>query len=69
MIVVLFNATDDPQLFAAPSFAGFDFNLHEVQQASSDPVVRTSSWDAGTATYSVPARTTSVFVARRAPKD
>jgi len=69
MIVVLFNATDDPQLFAAPSFAGFDFNLHEVQQASSDPVVRTSSWDAGTATFSMPARTTSVFVARRAAKD
>jgi len=69
MIVVLFNATDDPQLFAAPLFASFDFNLHEVQQASSDPVVRTSSWDAGTATFSVPARTTSVFVARRAAKD
>jgi len=69
MIVVLFNATDDPQLFAAPSFTGFDFNLHEVQQASSDPVVRTSSWDAGTATFAMPARTTSVFVARRAVKD
>jgi pullulanase/glycogen debranching enzyme len=65
MIVVLFNATNVPQLFATPSFTGFDFKLHEVQQASSDPVVRASSWDGATATFSVPARTTSVFVARR----
>jgi len=68
MIVVLFNATDIPQSFAAPSFAGFDFKLHEVQQVSADPVVRTSSWDGDTATFSVPARTTSVFVARREEK-
>ena len=69
MIVVLFNATDDPQLFAAPAVVGIDFTLHQVQQASSDPVVRTSSWGSDTATFSVPARTTSVFVARRAAKD
>ena len=68
-IVVLFNATDDPQLFAAPSLATYDFALHEAQQASSDPVVLTSSWDDGTATFSVPARTTAVFVAKRAAED
>jgi len=28
MIVVISNATDDLQLFAAPSVAGIDFTLH-----------------------------------------
>ncbi|MCP4200736.1 MAG: pullulanase-type alpha-1,6-glucosidase [bacterium] len=64
-ITVLFNATDDPQDFAAPALAGFDFELHKVQQASADPVVMTSSFDVATSTFSVPARTTAVFVAKR----
>jgi pullulanase/glycogen debranching enzyme len=68
-IVVLFNATDDPQDFAAPSLEDFDFALHEVQQASSDPVVMTSSWDGDSATFSVPPRTTAVFVAKRSVAD
>jgi hypothetical protein len=68
-IVVLFNATISPQEFEAGLLAGFDFELHEVQQASSDPVVPTSSWDAGTSTFSVPARTTAVFVAGRSAED
>jgi pullulanase-type alpha-1,6-glucosidase len=68
-IVVLFNATDDPQDFAAPSLEDFDFALHEVQQASSDPVVMTSSWDGDTSTFSVPPRTTAVFVAKRSVAD
>ena len=66
MIVVLFNATDDPQDFAAPSLAGFDFRQHWAHRTSADPVVKTSSWDGGSSTFSVPARTTAVFVARRA---
>lgn len=69
MIVVLFNAANDPQSFAVPSLLGFDFALHEVQQLSSDPVVRTSFWNGDATSFSVPARTTSVFVARRAGKD
>jgi hypothetical protein len=68
-IVVLFNATDSQQAFEAPLLAGFDFELHEVQQASIDPVVPTSSWDADTSTFSVPARTTAVFVAGRSAED
>ena len=38
-----------------------------MQQASSDPVVATSSFAAGV--FSVPARTTAVFVAKRAVED
>ena len=43
--------------------------LHEVQQSSSDPVVATAAWDGGSSTFSVPARTTAVFVAKRAVED
>lgn len=68
-IVVLFNATDDPQAFPAPTLGAFDFALHEVQQASSDPVVTTSTWNGEADTFMVPARTTAVFVAKRAPAD
>jgi pullulanase-type alpha-1,6-glucosidase len=69
MIAVIFNATDDPQSFTAPSLGGYDFALHEVQQTSFDPLVKTSAWDAVTSTFSVPARTTAVFVAERSPQD
>ncbi len=68
-IAVLFNATDDPQSFAASSLGGYDFGLHEVQKASSDPVVATSFWDGVSATFSVPSRTTAVFVAKRPAED
>jgi len=68
-IVVLFNATDDPQLFAAPSLAAYNFDLHEVQQASADPVVVTSTWDGDTSTFAVPERTTAVFVSLRSAED
>jgi pullulanase-type alpha-1,6-glucosidase len=68
-IVVLFNATDDPQAYPAPSLGAFDFALHDVQQSSSDPVVATAAWDIGTSTFSVPARTTAVFVDKRSAED
>jgi pullulanase-type alpha-1,6-glucosidase len=68
-IAVLFNATDDAQVYPAPSLGGFEFALHEVQQASADPVVALSGWDGVADTFTVPARTTAVFVARRAAED
>jgi pullulanase-type alpha-1,6-glucosidase len=64
-IVVLFNATDDPQDLVVPALAGVEFGLHEVQQASADPVVATSSFDTLGGTFSTPPRTTAVFVAMR----
>ncbi|NJL29379.1 MAG: pullulanase-type alpha-1,6-glucosidase, partial [Thermoanaerobaculia bacterium] len=60
-IVVLFNATDDPQAFADAAFVGSSYTLHPVQQASADPVVATSSFTGASGTFSVPARTTAVF--------
>jgi pullulanase/glycogen debranching enzyme len=63
-VVVLFNAAPYPQSFTAPVLQGEKLGLHPVQQASADPVVRTSTFDRGTGTFTVPARTTAVFVAK-----
>jgi hypothetical protein len=49
-----------PLHFADAAFAGLDFQLHPVQQASRDEIVQTAAFadDA----FTVPARTTAVFV-------
>ncbi len=64
--VTLFNARDEAVAFDVPSLAGLDFRLHPVLASSSDPVVRTAAYQASTATFTVPARTTAVFVQKRA---
>ncbi len=61
-IVVIFNATNQQQSYAAPSVAGLKFTLHPVQQRSGDAVVRTSSFERKSNTFTVPALTTAVFV-------
>ncbi|MEM9055961.1 MAG: pullulanase-type alpha-1,6-glucosidase [Pseudomonadota bacterium] len=58
-VVSVFNASDDD--VSLPLFANETFALHPVLAASADPVVRTASHT--TAGFSVPARTTAVFVA------
>jgi len=63
-VAVVFNAGVAPVAFAAPALAGLPFALHPLQAASADAVVRTASYAAG-GTFSVPARTTAVFVAER----
>ena len=60
-IVVLFNATTEAQAFPLDTGEPGGFMLHPIQQQSHDPVVRTAAWHDGT--FSVPARTTAVFVA------
>jgi pullulanase-type alpha-1,6-glucosidase len=61
-IVVLFNAQPGPLRFADGLFAGKAFQLHPVQQASADEVVRTASFDPASGAFSVPGQTTAVFV-------
>jgi pullulanase-type alpha-1,6-glucosidase len=61
-VVVLFNASDTPQTFAVPGTAGQGFRLHPVQTNSADTTVRQAAFDPSTGTFSVPARTTAVFV-------
>jgi pullulanase-type alpha-1,6-glucosidase len=64
-IVVLVNARDDDVAFNLPAVVGMELRLHPVQQVSTDPVVRRSSFDPSRGTFRVPARTTAVFVERR----
>jgi len=62
-IVVVVNATPQAQNFSDPAFKGQKLLLHPVQSISSDPVVRTSKFQKSTGTFTVPARTTAVFIA------
>ncbi len=71
-VVVLYNASASAQSFSLPSFAGVakgtgsgQVSLHPVQQAGSDSTLLTG-WNftssAASGTFTVPARTTAVFV-------
>jgi pullulanase len=60
--VVLVNATPQAQTFTASDFKRQALQLHPIQALSQDPVVRTSKFDSRTGTFTIPARTTSVFV-------
>ena len=61
-IVVLFNASPDAQTFYFEGGDDSEFELHEIQQESHDPVVRQAHYDDDDYTFHVPARTTAVFV-------
>jgi pullulanase len=57
-VLVVINASKETRELAVPC-AGWE--LHPVQTASADPVVRGSAYDAATCTVSVPGRTAAVF--------
>jgi pullulanase-type alpha-1,6-glucosidase len=60
--VVLVNATPQAQTFSDSAFKRQPLVLHPVQLFSHDPVVRTSKFDSKTGMFTVPARTTAVFI-------
>jgi pullulanase len=60
--VVLVNATPQTQVFSDPAFRRQALLLHPVQAFSHDPVVRTAKFRSQTGTFTVPARTTAVFI-------
>ena len=60
--VVLVNATPQAQTFTEPSLKKQALILHPLQAISSDPVVRTSKYQYQSGTFTVPARTTAVFI-------
>jgi pullulanase-type alpha-1,6-glucosidase len=64
-IVVLFNATPETITFEASELADYRFDLDQRQRYSKDKVVRQSRFDRATGSFTVPARTTAVFVARQ----
>ena len=71
-IAVLLNASKEPRSFQLPVSPGVPcsgFKLHPVQVSSVDLVVRASTFDAATCTFTVPGRTASVFWERRPVDD
>ena len=63
-VVVVFNATDAEQSYAAEGLVGTGLALHPVQAGGADPAVKDAWFEAATGTLVVPARTTAVFVDR-----
>jgi hypothetical protein len=61
-IIVLFNATSEQQSLALESVAGMPFTLHPVQVDGSDEIVKQSTFDQTSGTFTVPGRSTAVFV-------
>jgi len=61
-IWTLFNASDDELVFTVDELVGANVALHEVLEDSADTVVRGASFDAAGGAFTVPARTTAVFV-------
>ncbi|MBE9473531.1 MAG: pullulanase-type alpha-1,6-glucosidase [Chloroflexi bacterium] len=61
-LVVVFNVDKQIQSFQIPKFQNLEYLLHPVQASSKDPVVKESHFDPASGTFSVPGRTTSVFV-------
>jgi hypothetical protein len=66
-IVVLFNASPETIRFADDAFKGLKFELHPVQAASADEEVKRSDFDTARGQFTVPGRTTTVFVLKGAP--
>ena len=65
-IVVLFNANQEELNFTDSGFISKEYSLHPVQQNSADPVVRTAAFDSAAGIFTVPGRTTAVFVSNDA---
>jgi pullulanase len=63
LVAVMVNATGVAQTYNAAALASRTLLLHPVQATGSDPVVKTATFVNGT--FTVPARTTAVFVSRR----
>jgi len=61
-IVVVFNATSEEQTVQVVDVKDLPFELHPIQAASNDAVVKSARFDQGT--FTVPARTTAVFVVK-----
>lgn len=67
LVVVLFNANDEAQNFTLPELADAPMKLHPVQVVSADDRTRSSDYDRASGTFSVPGRTTAVWVLNTVP--
>ena len=62
LIVVLFNARAEATTFTAPAVAGRQLRLHPMQANGSDPLVKQATYHPDPGTWTIPRRTTAVFV-------
>ncbi|HZI06970.1 MAG TPA: pullulanase-type alpha-1,6-glucosidase, partial [Archangium sp.] len=61
-VVVLFNASNEPRSFTLSSYKDKPMRLHTVQQTSRDARLKEARFEVSKAVFTVPARTTAVFV-------
>ena len=61
-IVVLFNANDEAQTISSTNWIDQELVLHPIQAASVDEVVKQTTFDAPAGEFTIPGRTTAVFV-------
>ncbi|KAM7268571.1 hypothetical protein ACFE04_010737 [Oxalis oulophora] len=64
-VVVIFNASPTYVSFKSQTLHARTLQLHPVQATSTDEIVKGSTYEASTGCFSVPARTTAVFVESR----
>jgi pullulanase len=65
-IVVLFNVDKVPKTIDIPDFVDLALELHPVlRQSYADPIVTKCQFDRATGAFTIPPRTTGVFVERR----
>ncbi|MED6109054.1 Pullulanase 1, chloroplastic [Stylosanthes scabra] len=64
-IVVVMNASPDGVSVVCPSLQSRSFELHPIQEMSSDDIVRSSRYEELSGCFLVPQRTTAVFVEPR----
>jgi pullulanase/glycogen debranching enzyme len=61
-VVVVFNVDKAAKTIAVPELKGRKLMLHRIQRNGSDEVVKASAFEPGSGSFSIPARTTAVFV-------
>ncbi|MBN2566427.1 MAG: pullulanase-type alpha-1,6-glucosidase, partial [Candidatus Eisenbacteria bacterium] len=64
-VVALFNASKEVVSFKHLEFEGVPLELHPVLMSSHDETVKQSTFEPDKAVFTIPARTTAVFVERR----
>jgi pullulanase/glycogen debranching enzyme len=61
-VVVVFNVDKAAKIISVPALKGRKLQLHRIQRNGSDEVVKASDFERNGGTFSIPARTTAVFV-------
>jgi hypothetical protein len=67
--LVVFNSSPEAITESVDGLAGRSFELADALASGSDPVVKTTAWDASSGTLTVPARTAAVLVDGQEPAE